>query len=49
MNMIFFMLPIALLLSASGVIAYLWCSSHDQYNDLETPAHRMLLEDEIKK
>lgn len=46
MNIIYLLLPIALLMASASLAAYLWCATHSQYEDLETPAHRMLLEDE---
>ena len=47
MNIIYLLLPIALLMACGSLAAYLWCATHHQYEDLETPAHRILLEDEI--
>ena len=39
------MISIALILSFSFVMSYLWASSHGQFDDLETPAHRILKDD----
>ena len=41
------MVSIALILSFSFVICYLWALSDGQFDDLETPAHRMLKNDFI--
>ena len=51
MNIVYLLLPLALLLALTFVAAYVWCASQGQYDDLETPAHRILLEEEkdIKK
>ncbi|MBC7741779.1 MAG: cbb3-type cytochrome oxidase assembly protein CcoS [Bdellovibrionaceae bacterium] len=48
MTTILFMVSVALLLSVSFVGFYFWALSSGQYDDLETPAHRML-KDEGKK
>ena len=47
MSTIIFMVSIALILSFSFVICYLWALSDGQFDDLETPAHRMLKNDFI--
>ena len=54
MNIILFMIPLALIFAGSFVAAFLWASSKGQFDDLETPALRVLIEDknlnlEIKK
>ncbi|MFO1519832.1 MAG: cbb3-type cytochrome oxidase assembly protein CcoS [bacterium] len=46
MNIVYLLLPLALLLAATFVGAYVWCAKSGQYEDLTTPAHRILLEDE---
>ncbi len=48
MNIIALMAVLALLLSASFVFAYIWAASRGQFDDLETPALRMLKNDSIK-
>lgn len=45
MSVLFIALPVALLLGASGMIACVMCIRGGQYDDLETPAVRMLIED----
>jgi cbb3-type cytochrome oxidase maturation protein len=47
-NIIYFLLPIALLLGLSFAAAFVFSSLRGQFDDLETPAHRLLLDDEIK-
>ncbi len=42
---ILFMVSVALILSGSFVACYLWSISNGQYDDLSTPALRMLKED----
>ena len=45
MSTIMFMVSIALLLSLGFVLAYLWALSQGQFDDLETPVHRILKND----
>lgn len=49
MNTILFMVSIALILSTLFVVCYLWALSQGQFDDLETPALRMLKEEKQKK
>ena len=46
MDIIYLLAPIALLLAVGAIIGFLWAVNKGQYDDLETPAHRMLLDDE---
>lgn len=45
MSVLFIALPIALLLGGAAVIACVRCISGGQYDDLETPSVRMLIDD----
>jgi cbb3-type cytochrome oxidase maturation protein len=42
MTIIFFILPITLLLSLTAVLAYGWATKSGQFDDLATPAVRAL-------
>jgi cbb3-type cytochrome oxidase maturation protein len=42
MSIIFFVLPITLLLSFSAVAAFSWATRAGQFDDLQTPALRAL-------
>lgn len=42
MNILILMIPIALLLGFSFVAAFAWAVENGQYEDNETPAHRIL-------
>ena len=42
MNILSLMIPMALLLGVGFVGAFLWATSKGQFDDLETPAHRIL-------
>ncbi len=46
MTVLYVVLPLALLLVGSAVGAYVWASRSGQFDDLETPARRMLLDDD---
>lgn len=42
MNILFLMIPMALLLGIVFVGIFFWAASSGQLDDLETPAHRIL-------
>jgi cbb3-type cytochrome oxidase maturation protein len=46
MSIIFVLLPISVFFGLCGLIAYLWSLRSGQLDDLETPALRMLFDDE---
>lgn len=46
MSLVFIALPAALLLAAAGIVAFVWAIRKGQYDDLDTPAVRMLHDDE---
>lgn len=45
MNLILFLAALALLLASGFTLAYLWALSDEQFDDLETPAYRMLADE----
>lgn len=47
MDILIILIPLALLLGLVFIGSFLWATSKGQYDDLETPASRMLIEDEI--
>jgi cbb3-type cytochrome oxidase maturation protein len=49
MSVIYVALPIALLLGAAGMFACIRCIRDGQYEDLETPPIRILIDDESQK
>lgn len=49
MNIIIIMIPMALLLGIGFVSAFLWATSKGQFDDLETPAHRILSDENERK
>ncbi len=46
MNVLYFLVPLAILLAAISVAAFWWAVRSGQFDDTETPAIRMLLDDE---
>lgn len=38
-------IPVALIVAAAAVAAFAWAARSDQYEDLDTPPRRMLLDD----
>ncbi len=46
MSVLLIVLPIALVLAAAGVAAFIWMARSGQLDDLETPAVRMLFDEE---
>ncbi|HBE69285.1 MAG TPA: cbb3-type cytochrome oxidase assembly protein CcoS [Planctomycetaceae bacterium] len=45
MSVLYIALPLALLLGLGGLVACIYCIRDGQYDDLESPAVRMLLDD----
>jgi cbb3-type cytochrome oxidase maturation protein len=45
MNIVLFLVPFALLLGGGFVAAFIWANSQGQYDDLVTPAERVLFEE----
>ena len=46
MSVIYLLLPIATLLAAAGVAAFIWAVRRGQFDDLDTPSIRILHEEE---
>jgi cbb3-type cytochrome oxidase maturation protein len=46
MNILYILFPVALLLAGAGVWAFLWAVRSGQFDDVETPGLRMLLDEE---
>ena len=48
MSVVFMMIPLAILLAFVGLVAFYWALRSGQFDDVETPAQRVLFE-EIKE
>lgn len=46
MSVIYILLPLALVIVAVAVFAFVWAARRGQFDDLETPAMRMVLEED---
>ncbi|MBS9781616.1 MAG: cbb3-type cytochrome oxidase assembly protein CcoS [Gammaproteobacteria bacterium] len=46
MNIIFIMIPMAIALIAMAVAFFFWATNNKQFDDLDSPAYRILLDDE---
>lgn len=49
MEALIFMVPIALALGFCFLGAFIWANNSGQFDDLVTPAHRMLNDDDLEK
>ncbi len=45
MSVMFILLPVALLLAGAALLVFIWAARAGQFDDLETPALRILHED----
>ncbi|MCI0481936.1 MAG: cbb3-type cytochrome oxidase assembly protein CcoS [Candidatus Dadabacteria bacterium] len=45
MNIIFLTLGVSITIALVFLAAFIWAAGKGQYDDLETPGHRMLLDD----
>ena len=48
MNVLFFLVPLALLLAGVGVAAFFWAVRSGQFEDTETPALRILMDEDTE-
>jgi len=46
MNVIYFLIPLAMLLLAFGVAAFLWAVKSGQFDDLDREAYRILFDED---
>lgn len=46
MNILFIMIPMAVILLAVAVIFFFWATNNKQFDDLDSPGYRILLDDE---
>lgn len=48
MNIIFILIPLGLVLLVAAIAAFFWAVRNGQFDDLETPAWRILMDDDRK-
>lgn len=46
MSILFIIIPLAFVLAAGAVAAFMYAVRQGQFDDLDTPAHRVIVEDE---
>ena len=46
MNILYLLIPLSLLLLGLAVWAFFWAVKHDQFDDLEGPAYRILFDED---
>jgi len=46
MNILYVLIPLAVVLFGIAVVAFIWAVGNGQYDDLESPAWRILLDDD---
>ncbi|PZT86948.1 MAG: cbb3-type cytochrome oxidase assembly protein CcoS [Citromicrobium sp.] len=46
MNVLVFLIPVALLLGGAGLVLFFWAMRDGQFDDLEGAANRILIEEE---
>ena len=49
MNVLVYLIPIALTLGLAGLVAFVWAMKNGQFEDLDGAAHRVLRDDEDKE
>jgi cbb3-type cytochrome oxidase maturation protein len=48
MEILIYLIPAALLLAGTGLVAFLWAVSSGQFDDLDGAANRVLFDDDVK-
>lgn len=49
MDVIYFLIPLALLLLLAAIGAFLWAVKNDQFDNLDREAHRILFDEDLVK
>jgi len=49
MNVLVFMVPLALLIGIAALFGFLWSLKNGQYDDVQGTAYRILSDDDLKK
>ncbi len=47
MNILYLLVPLAILLAGMGVAGFVWSVRTGQYDDVETPAMRVIIDDDV--
>jgi cbb3-type cytochrome oxidase maturation protein len=46
MSSLYFLIPMAVIILAVGILAFVWSVRTGQFEDMEGPAHRILMDDD---
>ena len=46
MSSLYFLIPMAIIILAVGILAFVWSVKSGQFEDMEGPAHRILMDDD---
>jgi cbb3-type cytochrome oxidase maturation protein len=46
MEIIYLLLPVALIIVVAIIVIFFWAVKSDQFEDLEGPAHRVIMDDD---
>ncbi len=46
MQVMYWLIPVAILLLAIAIAAFVWAVRNDQYSDLDSPAYKILFDDD---
>jgi cbb3-type cytochrome oxidase maturation protein len=49
MGILYVLIPLALVITAVAIGGYLWAAKSGQFDDLETPAHRVLFDENLEE
>lgn len=49
MDVIYFLIPLALILLVAAVAAFFWAVRHDQFEDLDREANRILFDEDLQR
>ena len=49
MNVLVYMVPLALLIGIAALFGFLWSLKNGQYDDVQGTAYRILSDDDVKK
>lgn len=49
MSIIYFLIPIALVMLGIAIWAFIWAVNHQQFDDMDSPAHQILYDDKEER
>lgn len=49
MDVIYFLIPLAMVLLICAIVAFMWAAKSGQFEDLDREAHRILFDEDLAK